>query len=102
MMGKYFRIRTFRTTVTKAVTVENFPSKLTTFGRFLLKTNLDKLPLFWNVLKGDMTLVGPRGSTVDEVVSYSTAEWKALKVKPGLTGEWKVNHETPEMSGSFT
>jgi lipopolysaccharide/colanic/teichoic acid biosynthesis glycosyltransferase len=65
--------------------------RVTQVGRFLRRTSLDELPQFWNVLKGDMSLVGTRPPTRDEVSHYDTRHWLRLNVKPGLTGEWQVN-----------
>lgn len=103
LMGKHFRIRKFRTVIEESVTGNKSSERITRIGHFLRKTNLDKLPLFWNLLKGELTLVGPRGSTFDEIDFYSTAEWKALKVKPGLTGECQEqeNCRAAEMSNFF-
>jgi lipopolysaccharide/colanic/teichoic acid biosynthesis glycosyltransferase len=60
-------------------------------GRFLRKTSLDEFPQFWNVLQGNMSLVGTRPPTQDEVSQYQEHHWQRLNVKPGLTGEWQVN-----------
>ncbi|MCJ8280917.1 MAG: sugar transferase, partial [Rivularia sp. ALOHA_DT_140] len=57
----------------------------------LRRTSLDELPQFWNVLKGEMSLVGTRPPTPDEVETYEVPEWERLDVKPGMTGEWQVN-----------
>jgi lipopolysaccharide/colanic/teichoic acid biosynthesis glycosyltransferase len=65
--------------------------RVTRIGRFLRKTSLDEFPQFWNVLRGDMSLVGTRPPTHDEVCHYQQHHWKRLNVKPGLTGEWQVN-----------
>ncbi|MDJ0795517.1 MAG: anti-sigma factor antagonist [Calothrix sp. MO_167.B12] len=65
--------------------------RITTVGRFLRRTSLDELPQFWNVLKGEMSLVGTRPPTPDEVERYEVPEWQRLDVKPGMTGEWQVN-----------
>lgn len=65
--------------------------RVTRVGRFLRKTSLDEFPQFWNVLIGEMSLVGTRPPTHDEVSCYSEHHWKRLNVKPGLTGEWQVN-----------
>jgi len=51
---------------------------------------LDELPQFWNVLMGEMSLVGTRPPTLDEVEQYSKHHWRRLDVKPGITGEWQV------------
>jgi exopolysaccharide biosynthesis polyprenyl glycosylphosphotransferase len=64
--------------------------RVTRIGRFIRKTSLDELPQFWNVLTGDMSLVGTRPPTVDEVKQYSENHWLRLNVKPGITGEWQV------------
>lgn len=60
-------------------------------GHFLRKTSLDEFPQFWNVLKGDMSLVGTRPPTVDEYEQYELAHRKRLAMKPGLTGMWQVS-----------
>jgi len=65
--------------------------RITCVGRFLRRTSLDEFPQFWNVLKGDMSLVGTRPPTTDEVQYYQVHHWERLKVKPGITGEWQVN-----------
>ncbi len=65
--------------------------RVTKVGRFLRRTSLDELPQFWNVLKGDMSLVGTRPPTAEEVERYEVPEWQRLDVKPGMTGEWQVN-----------
>ncbi len=65
--------------------------RITRVGRFLRKTSLDELPQFWNVLKGEMSLVGTRPPTPDEVERYEIPQWQRLDIKPGMTGEWQVN-----------
>jgi lipopolysaccharide/colanic/teichoic acid biosynthesis glycosyltransferase len=65
--------------------------RITRIGRFLRKTSLDEFPQFWNVLKGEMSLVGTRPPTSDEVMQYSVYHWQRLSVKPGITGEWQVS-----------
>ena len=64
--------------------------RITRVGRFLRRTSLDELPQFWNVLLGDMSLVGTRPPTPDEVMHYEEHHWRRLQVKPGITGEWQV------------
>ncbi|MEM8638191.1 MAG: sugar transferase [Cyanobacteria bacterium P01_G01_bin.54] len=65
--------------------------RVTQVGRFLRRTSLDELPQFWNVLKGEMSLVGTRPPTPAEVEKYIIPQWQRLDVKPGMTGEWQVN-----------
>jgi anti-anti-sigma factor len=65
--------------------------RITRVGRFLRKTSLDELPQFWNVLRGEMSLVGTRPPTPDEIEKYEISQWQRLDVKPGMTGEWQVN-----------
>lgn len=65
--------------------------RVTRVGSFLRRTSLDELPQFWNVLIGQMSLVGTRPPTLDEVSQYSEHHWRRLDVKPGLTGEWQVS-----------
>jgi len=64
--------------------------RITYLGKFLRCNSLDEFPQFWNVLKGDMSLVGTRPPTIDEVQYYQIHHWERLKVKPGITGEWQV------------
>ena len=68
---------------------ENDP-RITYLGKFLRRTSLDEFPQFWNVLNGDMSLVGTRPPTFDEVQYYQNHHWERLRVKPGITGEWQV------------
>lgn len=65
--------------------------RITKVGRLLRKTSLDEFPQFWNVLMGQMSLVGTRPPTVSEVMQYRRHHWDRLKVKPGITGEWQVH-----------
>ena len=60
-------------------------------GNFIRKTSIDEFPQFFNVLKGDMSLVGPRPPTVDEWQKYSPHHRKRISVRPGLTGMWQVS-----------
>jgi anti-anti-sigma factor len=106
-MGKRFRIWKFRSMCVDAEAkkaelekqnqvdrgifkIKNDP-RITRVGGFLRKSSLDELPQFWNVLKGEMSLVGTRPPTPDEVERYEVPEWQRLDVKPGMTGEWQVN-----------
>ena len=65
--------------------------RITTVGKFLRKTSLDELPQLINVLKGDMSLVGPRPMTLDQQDAYGEALMEYERVRPGLTGLWQVN-----------
>lgn len=65
--------------------------RITKIGKFLRKTSLDELPQFMNVLKGDMSLVGTRPPTVDEVSKYENYHRRRISFKPGLTGMWQVS-----------
>lgn len=65
--------------------------RITKIGKFIRKTSIDELPQFWNVLKGDMSLVGTRPPTVDEFEQYEGYHKKRLSMTPGLTGIWQVS-----------
>jgi lipopolysaccharide/colanic/teichoic acid biosynthesis glycosyltransferase len=60
-------------------------------GQFLRKTSLDEFPQFLNVLKGEMSIVGTRPPTPDEVANYDKHHWQRLSIKPGITGEWQTS-----------
>ncbi|QLE58471.1 sugar transferase [Nostoc sp. TCL26-01] len=104
-MGKRFKIWKFRSMCVDAEAkksqVKNqvqgaffkneHDPRITRVGTFIRRTSIDELPQFWNVLKGDMSLVGTRPPTPDEVERYEVPEWQRLDVKPGMTGEWQVN-----------
>ena len=103
--GDCFRIWKFRSMVTDAEEMKKlvkneasghiFKNKndprVTRVGQFLRRTSLDELPQFWNVLRGEMSLVGTRPPTPDEVENYSPYHRKRMLVKPGITGEWQAN-----------
>lgn len=65
--------------------------RLTIIGKFLRKTSLDELPQFFNVLRGEMSLIGPRPPMPEEVEKYSNWQKRRLGVKPGITGLWQVS-----------
>lgn len=103
--GRNFKIWKFRSMVANADQLKHLVNneakglifknhedpRITRVGRFLRRTSLDELPQFWNVLMGDMSLVGTRPPTLDEVARYEKHHWQRLNVKPGMTGEWQVN-----------
>ena len=70
--------------------LENDP-RVTRLGRFLRKTSLDELPQLLNVVRGEMSLVGPRPVVLDELELYGEAEIYYLQVRPGLTGLWQIS-----------
>ena len=102
--AKPFRILKFRSMVTNAEKLKHLVEneavghifknrndpRITRVGKFLRKTSLDEFPQFLNVLKGEMSLVGTRPPTLDEVANYSPYHLRRLNVKPGITGEWQV------------
>jgi exopolysaccharide biosynthesis polyprenyl glycosylphosphotransferase len=69
--------------------IKNDP-RITRIGRFLRKYSLDELPQLWNVVRGDMSLVGPRPCIESEVAQYKTHHYRRLDVLPGITGLWQV------------
>lgn len=107
MLGKLFKMYKFRTMVVSAEdAIEQLKSRnevdghmfkirndprITKFGAFLRKTSLDELPQLFNVIKGDMSIVGPRPPLPSEVFSYSSWHKLRLSVKTGITGLWQVS-----------
>lgn len=65
--------------------------RITPIGAFLRRTSLDELPQLINVLRGEMSLVGPRPITVGELTKYGSVRWHYLSVRPGITGLWQVS-----------
>lgn len=65
--------------------------RVTKVGKFIRKTSIDELPQLWNILKGDMSLVGPRPSLPKEVEQFDNWMFKRLSVRPGLTCYWQVS-----------
>ena len=92
--GKLFMLRKFRTMRTPR-TGEDLLStdsvRLTHLGRFLRSTSLDELPTLWNVLRGDMSLVGPRPLLPEYLPLYTAHQMRRHEVKPGITGWAQVN-----------
>lgn len=105
--GKIFQVFKFRTMVIGAHEIlENNPElfekfrknyklvndpRITWIGKFLRKYSLDELPQFINVLKGDMSLVGPRPIKAEEADLFGKFRFERMKIRPGLTGFWQVN-----------
>jgi exopolysaccharide biosynthesis polyprenyl glycosylphosphotransferase len=104
--GRHFAMFKFRSMVTNAEQIleelkqhneiegamfkmKNDP-RVTKIGRFIRKTSIDELPQLWNVLRGDMSLVGPRPPLVREVAEYTAYDMQRLQVVPGCTGLWQV------------
>jgi len=100
--GRPFRMLKFRTMVPNAIelareltddpfgVVPNDP-RVTAPGRFLRRTSLDELPQLWNVLRGEMSLVGPRPDLVEQAANYTGHDRRRLAVEPGITGWSQVN-----------
>jgi lipopolysaccharide/colanic/teichoic acid biosynthesis glycosyltransferase len=65
--------------------------RITKIGRFLRITSLDEFPQFWNVLKGDMSVVGPRPLVAEELIKYGCHIDQVLTIRPGITGLWQVS-----------
>ncbi len=103
--GREFKLYKFRSMVTNAEELidkftpeqleefkKNFKleddPRITKVGKFLRKTSLDELPQLWNILKGDMSIVGPRPVTEEETLIFGSNRSLMLSVRPGLTGYW--------------
>ena len=92
--GEIFNMVKFRTMTNESDKNGNLLSdeiRLTKFGKFLRSTSLDELPGLWNVLKGDMSLVGPRPLLVEYLPLYSEKQFRRHEVRPGVTGWAQVN-----------
>jgi len=92
--GKPFVIYKFRTMLDLRDENGNLlpdEKRLTTIGKFLRSTTLDELPEFWNVLKGDMSLVGPRPLLMEYLDRYTSEQARRHEVKPGMTGWAQIN-----------
>lgn len=89
--GEAFRLWKFRSLQTGPKDPERPSDYVTRVGRFLRRWALDELPQLWNVIRGDMSLVGPRPAPLDQIEAYADRERIRLQVRPGLTG-WAQIH----------
>jgi lipopolysaccharide/colanic/teichoic acid biosynthesis glycosyltransferase len=101
LCGKEFEMLKFRSMIEGAdldgptITISG-DTRITKIGSFLRKSKLDELPSFINVLKGDMSVVGPRPECPDWVAKYSDEERKILFIKPGITGPAQIEYKNEE------
>ena len=65
--------------------------RVTRVGRFIRKTSIDELPQLFNVIRGEMSLVGTRPPTTQEVSGYKRSQWRRISIKPGITGLWQIS-----------
>ena len=114
LRGRKFKLFKFRTMVQNAESVKKFleeqneadgpvfkikhDPRVTRFGRILRKTGLDELPQLFNVIKGEMSLIGPRPPVEREVVQYKRWQLRRLSVKPGITCSWQVLENRNDVS----
>lgn len=92
--GKVFKLYKFKSMTDRTDTNGNLlpdAERITKFGRFLRKTSLDELPQLWNILRGDMSIVGPRPRLVSDVIFYDVPTLAAYRVRPGLTSLGNVS-----------
>ncbi|HEX5414411.1 MAG TPA: sugar transferase [Chloroflexota bacterium] len=87
---RFYRARSFESGGVSTFKIENDP-RVTRAGRFLRASSLDELPQLINVLKGEMSLVGPRPPILYETRLYRAEHWRRLEVRPGMTGLWQVS-----------
>ena len=104
--GRTFRIIKFRSMVRNAPYIRNpdgsaYSSdtdlRVTRLGRILRRTSLDEIPQLWNVVRGEMSLIGPRPELPEGTQSYRPADFRRLNVRPGMTG-WAVVHGRNDVS----
>ena len=90
--GIVFTMIKFRTmTNERSQSAEHDITRLTNWGRFLRKTSIDEIPVLFNVIKGDMSLVGPRPLPTKYLTRFNSFQKKRMKLKPGITGLAQVN-----------
>ena len=76
--------------------------RVTKIGAFLRKTSIDELPQLWNVVRGEMSLVGPRPALASEMIEWDTDLYGRLRVKPGITGMWQVSGRSETSFEEYT
>ncbi len=99
--GKVFKLYKFRSMTNKTDESGNLlPDKdrITKYGKFLRKLSLDELPQIWNILKGDMSIIGPRPRQVKDMIFYDKDVLRAYEIRPGLTGLSQVSGGRSEAS----
>lgn len=94
--GKIFNVYKFRSMYTDAETrgarwAAGDDPRVTPFGKFMREKRIDEIPQFWNIVKGDMSLIGPRPALPSEVAQYDMRAMRALTVKPGCGGVWQAS-----------
>jgi lipopolysaccharide/colanic/teichoic acid biosynthesis glycosyltransferase len=93
--ARYAEVVALSDTQGAAVKMTNDP-RITKLGAFLRKTSIDELPQLWNVLRGEMSIVGPRPAPPREVAEYDVWHRRRLSMKPGITGLWQVEARLDE------
>lgn len=86
-----YKFRTMKTSTTKKIFIHQDGERLTHLGKILRATSLDELPELWNVLRGEMSLVGPRPLLMEYLTRYTPEQARRMKVPPGITGWAQVN-----------
>jgi sugar transferase EpsL len=100
LRGRPFRIVKFRTMTRSAppysLKVDEGSALITRVGRVLRRTGLDEAPNLWNVIRGEMALIGPRPEQYELLDRYETWQLERHDVKPGITGWWQIHHRDAE------